>query len=360
MADKVNITPEELLSQAAEMTSLRNEYETLFQRVDTALKDTNENWSAYLARNFCGKITSVKKAEEGILTLLDYAAFSPKLSAEGFVELDEMLAANILKGAGLSTSAGSSATGSAAGSASTGEKERSGWSIAGQAGWELVGDGFSFMKDMQGFTVNLIKGDVISAASDGWRMINDVFTFGQDATALLTLGITEGLCFVLPDRADAMRAYAKESALDYVSRKGLVSEITGAGLSEDHAAVKVVETVDTASNVIGTINKAKKVMKVFKDIPGLFTGQTNIKEFIFKEVGGSTKKSGDSLTDVFSNEKGKISNIKQAYSYVDALSKGGKEFAKELWENTALGGYFKSAKKVEDWLFETITPWIAP
>ena len=42
---KIQLTPEELLSQSQEMSSLKNQYESLFQSVDGILNDVNNSWS---------------------------------------------------------------------------------------------------------------------------------------------------------------------------------------------------------------------------------------------------------------------------------------------------------------------------
>ena len=61
MAGKVQLTPAQLLAQSQEMLSLQKDYESLFQETSTLLNQINGNWSANLANNFLGKITSAQK-----------------------------------------------------------------------------------------------------------------------------------------------------------------------------------------------------------------------------------------------------------------------------------------------------------
>ena len=49
MAVKIQLTPQELLSQSQELKGLQVEYETLFGQSQTLLDQVNTNWSVNLA-----------------------------------------------------------------------------------------------------------------------------------------------------------------------------------------------------------------------------------------------------------------------------------------------------------------------
>lgn len=80
MAD-IKITPEELLAQSAEMTSLQSEYESLFSQVTNALNGINDSWSENLARNFSGKIQSAQKSFTSITNMLANGSAAARLGA---------------------------------------------------------------------------------------------------------------------------------------------------------------------------------------------------------------------------------------------------------------------------------------
>ena len=73
MAD-IKLTPEELMAQAQEMTSLQGEFESLFGQVSTALQGMNDSWSENLASNFAGKITAAQKTFTSVTNMLGNGA----------------------------------------------------------------------------------------------------------------------------------------------------------------------------------------------------------------------------------------------------------------------------------------------
>lgn len=105
---QIQITPAELRSQAAEMTSLRAEYERLFSDLDTVLNRANDAWSENLSRNFVGKITTTKKSCSSILEALDWGINAANKSADSFESVDNSAAVKLNGGeTGTTDSAGS-------------------------------------------------------------------------------------------------------------------------------------------------------------------------------------------------------------------------------------------------------------
>ena len=88
---RIQLTPTELKSQASEMTSLMEEYESLFGSVTNILNDTNNHWSANLSHNFAGKITSAQKGFSTVIDMLQYGATAASSSAESFEGIDAQL-----------------------------------------------------------------------------------------------------------------------------------------------------------------------------------------------------------------------------------------------------------------------------
>lgn len=92
---QIQITPAELRSQAAEMASLRTEYENLFSNVTGVLHATNAAWSENLSHNFVGKITSTQKSCSSILATLQWGSDAAVKSAESFESIDSALASGL-------------------------------------------------------------------------------------------------------------------------------------------------------------------------------------------------------------------------------------------------------------------------
>ena len=88
---KIVIDPNLLMSQSAEMFSLTENYDSLFQAVSSSLTTMNARWSANLSNNFAAKITSASSAFAMLKELLSGGANSAKLSAETFQSLDSTL-----------------------------------------------------------------------------------------------------------------------------------------------------------------------------------------------------------------------------------------------------------------------------
>lgn len=60
MQDLFELTPELLLEQSQEMSSLCTAYENLFAKITSDLRGMNGSWSDLLANNFSGKIITKK------------------------------------------------------------------------------------------------------------------------------------------------------------------------------------------------------------------------------------------------------------------------------------------------------------
>ena len=92
MAVKIQLTPQELLSQSQELKGLQVEYETLFGQSQTLLDQVNTNWSVNLAHNFAGKIASAQMGFSRITDMLDAGAKVAETSARTFESVDSLLA----------------------------------------------------------------------------------------------------------------------------------------------------------------------------------------------------------------------------------------------------------------------------
>ncbi|MCM1244431.1 MAG: WXG100 family type VII secretion target [Roseburia sp.] len=88
----IKITPEELKGQAAQMTSLQSQYESLFRSVASELNGMNQNWSSLLANNFVGKINSAQKGFSVIESILQMGATAALQSAKTMKSMDSALA----------------------------------------------------------------------------------------------------------------------------------------------------------------------------------------------------------------------------------------------------------------------------
>ena len=91
MAGKIQLTPAELLAQSAEMLALEQEFASLFQKTENLLGQVNSDWSANLANNFAGKITSAQKACTSIVNMLDGGAKIAETSANTMDSVDQLL-----------------------------------------------------------------------------------------------------------------------------------------------------------------------------------------------------------------------------------------------------------------------------
>ncbi len=123
MAGKIQLTPAELLAQSAEMLALEQEFASLFQKTDSLLGQVNSDWSANLANNFAGKISSAQKACSSIINMLDGGARIAETSANTMDSVDQLLT-KAINGDGTAGEAGSKRVTDWFG---TDSEEREGW-----------------------------------------------------------------------------------------------------------------------------------------------------------------------------------------------------------------------------------------
>ncbi len=97
MADMIQLTPAELLSQANGMKALYDQYTDLFKNVEGLLNTINASWSPNLANNFVSKITSAQNAFGTILVLLESGINVAETAANTFESVDSALA-NLFNG----------------------------------------------------------------------------------------------------------------------------------------------------------------------------------------------------------------------------------------------------------------------
>lgn len=95
MQDLFELTPELLLEQSQEMTSLCGDFENLFTNISSDLKGANDSWSDLLAHNFSGKINSAQKAFMGALAMMRNSAGSIRNVAQSAQEMDDQWASKI-------------------------------------------------------------------------------------------------------------------------------------------------------------------------------------------------------------------------------------------------------------------------
>ena len=95
MQDLFELTPELLLEQSQEMTSLCGDFENLFASISADLKGANDSWSDLLAHNFSGKINSAQKAFMGALTMMRNSAGSIRNVAQTAQEMDDEWASKL-------------------------------------------------------------------------------------------------------------------------------------------------------------------------------------------------------------------------------------------------------------------------
>lgn len=92
--DEIILTPELLFEQSEQMTSLMNEYETLFKAVTQACQGMNASWSENLAKNFAGKIDAAQKSFMSISNMFGNGALAAKtvgLTFENGVGLNSII-----------------------------------------------------------------------------------------------------------------------------------------------------------------------------------------------------------------------------------------------------------------------------
>lgn len=80
----IKLTPEELLAQGTQLSSLQTEFESVFSQVTNSLNGLNDSWSEALAGNFAGKITAAQKTFSSVANMLTNGASAARVCATGF------------------------------------------------------------------------------------------------------------------------------------------------------------------------------------------------------------------------------------------------------------------------------------
>lgn len=93
MADKIQLTPAELMTQATQMQTLYDEFSSTFSTVSSVLTTINGGLSPNLAHNFLEKINSASKSFTGVLQMLEGGIRAAQLAAQSFSDIDSQLAA---------------------------------------------------------------------------------------------------------------------------------------------------------------------------------------------------------------------------------------------------------------------------
>lgn len=80
----IKLSPEELMSQSTELTSLMSEFETFFSELKSQLNSLNGEWSEAISRNFTGKLQNVQVGCAGIVDMIRNGASAAKLGSLTF------------------------------------------------------------------------------------------------------------------------------------------------------------------------------------------------------------------------------------------------------------------------------------
>ena len=97
MAD-IKLTPEMLIQQSSQLSSLRSEYESLFRQVTSTLNGMNDSWSDNLAGNFSGKIQTAQTKFSSIQNMLENGASAAMLCGNSFENISIGAALSSLMG----------------------------------------------------------------------------------------------------------------------------------------------------------------------------------------------------------------------------------------------------------------------
>ncbi len=110
MSETIKLSPEMLISQAAQLSTLSNDFNNLFDSVVSELNTINGNWSKNLANNFAGKIVSAQNGFRSVVDALNNGSEAARICAESFENIDDVLA-KMMSGGGSNSSAGATITG---------------------------------------------------------------------------------------------------------------------------------------------------------------------------------------------------------------------------------------------------------
>lgn len=195
----IKLTPEELLSQSSQLTSLQTEFESVFTQLTSTLNSMNDSWSSTLAGNFAGKIQAAQKSFSSVANMLANGASAAQLSANTFASPGTVLA--MLSG-------GDDADLS---------------SLSGLAGW------ISENKDRLGTLGNLVKNpDEMFETLTGMTGLDTETT--KNVLGKLLDGDYEGALKIAGDKGIETVAGWMSNGLDASSWVGQLQEMTGSTL----------------------------------------------------------------------------------------------------------------------------------
>ena len=109
MSETIKLSPEMLISQAAQLSTLSNDFNNLFDSVVSELNTINGNWSKNLANNFAGKIVSAQNGFRSVVDALNNGSEAARICAESFENIDDVLA-KMMSGGGSNGSAGATSS----------------------------------------------------------------------------------------------------------------------------------------------------------------------------------------------------------------------------------------------------------
>ena len=109
MSETIKLSPEMLISQAAQLSTLSNDFNNLFDSVVSELNTINGNWSKNLANNFAGKIISAQNGFRSVVDALNNGSEAARICAESFENIDDVLA-KMMSGGGSNGSAGATSS----------------------------------------------------------------------------------------------------------------------------------------------------------------------------------------------------------------------------------------------------------
>ena len=198
----IKLTPEELIAQSTELTSLQTEFESVFSQLTSTLNSMNDSWSATLAGNFAGKIQAAQKSFTSVANMLANGSSAARLSASTFASPGTVLA--MLSGG-----------------------DTSGLdSLSDLAGW------ISENGDQLGSLGNFVKSpDELFEALSGMTGIDSDTT--KDVLGKLLSGDYEGALKVAGDKGIETVAGWMSNGLDPSSWVGKLQEMTGSTIGLD-------------------------------------------------------------------------------------------------------------------------------
>ena len=356
---KIQVTPELLLAQSAEMEALGREYESLFSGVTGTLNQMNGWWSPLLAHNFVGKISSAQRSFSDVVNMLSTGATAAKNSATTFSSVDSELA-QVINGKGSDVNVGTAGgAGSFGGGGSSGGRGSSRGFDTEAKWWDKIGHGVAagaadFYED--------IKSDVLDFAEDV-----------HDGAKNLAEDIKVGAAKVVDWGKDTVNYWVdnyKEKGWVYktIQTGKAVASIAGAAIATAGLWGLTAGTAGVATPlaVVGTVYNANTVANAGADLYNIWfgdiekVGETNILKTTLETAGGAVGKAlGDeelgetigsvaytagSITSVVANVSGLAGKVIQTDGVsLEAAAGEVKDGIKGVWDiatNTQINSIF--------------------